>query len=204
MPLPLALALPAVGGVIAGGLSYLGSKATNRANRDLAREQMAFQERMSSTAYQRATEDMRLSGINPMLAYMKGGASGPGGQTAKMENVVAPALSSALHLKRMTAELRLLDAQTRDTQSADWLKRDQSNLLKTQNLNASHGVTDGSTPSWIARRNRLSALLIDEQLRAVRYSPFMSRFTGTERMNRFRLRPELGILGRPQGRAGQR
>lgn len=41
------------------------------------REQMEWQENLSNTAFQRAVEDMKKSGINPVMAINQGGASVP-------------------------------------------------------------------------------------------------------------------------------
>ena len=101
MPFPIAAA--AVLG--AGAMSYFGSKETNDTNAWIAKQQMNFQERMSSTAYQRATEDMRKAGINPILAASQGGASTPPGASYQAQNELGSVVSSAMEARRLNAEI---------------------------------------------------------------------------------------------------
>lgn len=124
MPLPAGVA--AFGPSVLSGLaSWFGGEQANRRQREAAREQMAFQERMSNTSYQRAVHDMRMAGINPMLAYAQGGASSPGGAQPDINDTLGPAVSSAQHGSRLSAELRnmrsqdlLLQAQSQQASAA--------------------------------------------------------------------------------------
>jgi len=83
-----------VGGSLLGGL--MGKRGQDKANKQniaLAREQMAFQERMSNSAYQRAMKDMKLAGLNPILSA-KSPASTPGGASTRVESALGAGVSS--------------------------------------------------------------------------------------------------------------
>lgn len=77
------------------------SQENSAFNAAQAQKQMDFQERMSGSAYQRAVQDMKSAGLNPMLAYSQGGASSPSGaagsavQPAPMQNTALAGMSAA-------------------------------------------------------------------------------------------------------------
>lgn len=59
------------------------TRAFNQSEAATARQvQNEFQERMASTQYQRAMDDMRKAGLNPILAYKMGGNAAPAGSGA--------------------------------------------------------------------------------------------------------------------------
>jgi len=81
-------ALTGLGSVVGGWFGSKGQESANKANLQIAREQMAFQERMSGTAYQRAAKDLQAAGLNRILA-LGNSASTPPGASATMQNAKA-------------------------------------------------------------------------------------------------------------------
>lgn len=97
--------------LIGAGLGYMGTQDQNKAQKKAAREQMAFQERMSSTAYQRAVTDLAKAGLNPILAGKVGGASSPAGAQPNIRNLmegVSAGISSARDVVKTPGELDVI------------------------------------------------------------------------------------------------
>lgn len=131
MPYPLLAALApyatAAATAAAAGLGFYGSHRANRASaksareanlmsQSSAREQMAFQERMSSTAYQRARQDLIAAKLNPMLAVSQGGAATPGGssysgQSSRRDNVFQGLSSAVRDYMSWQAQISNVEAQ---------------------------------------------------------------------------------------------
>ena len=86
--------LPALLGTLGSAyLGYRGAKKQNIASAQQAQQQMDFQREMSSTAHQRAMQDLKKAGLNPILAAQKP-ASSPAGAMAPQVNQAQVALST--------------------------------------------------------------------------------------------------------------
>lgn len=94
--------------VISGLFGALGQSSANEQNVKLARENRQWQEQMSNTAVQRRMLDLKLAGINPILAG-KYDATTPAGNLAEVGNVGAAGVTSALSARSALSSSRLAD-----------------------------------------------------------------------------------------------
>jgi hypothetical protein len=128
--------------LIAAAASAYGAHQMNKAAEESANRQMAFQEEMSNTSYQRQVEDLKAAGINPMLVSRLGGASSPAGAMPQFTNVgsagvqgfreASAGVSSAAQAEQLEAQTGLTKTQEKQVEAATDKIREEIKNIPTE------------------------------------------------------------------------
>ncbi len=114
-----------LGGLIGGGLSFLGGERRNDAQAQQAEQANAFSAQQFASRYQTTVKDMEAAGLNPMLAYSQGGGTPPSGQQGQMTDSISPAVQSFNQSKLASAQVANVQADTEN-------KKAQADLIAAQ------------------------------------------------------------------------
>ena len=166
--------------LIAGGADLLGGLFSAKSQRKSAQRQMAFQERMSNTAYQRAMADMKKAGINPIMVSKLGGASTPTGAMAPVPDF-GNIGSKAMQAMSTAKQMQLTDAQVANTESQTGVNKSVKRLNSAKTLFETLKTKNQELQNSVLAKNIVKAGKLSEW--EVKYTPFNQ--AGSQLLNLF-------------------
>lgn len=139
-------ALPVLGGLFGSS----SARRMRRFNAAEAQKQRDWQERMSSTAMQRAAADAEAAGLNRILALGQP-SSTPSGAAASTNQTGQEPMQTALQVAQMQEQLKLMKAQTAKTESEKTLTDEKAKVT-----GAAASVAEDATQLYKAGKSFLS------------------------------------------------
>ena len=157
-PLVTSALIGAGSSLVGGMLGSKGAKKQNIANEIATAKQMAFQERMSNTSYQRGMTDMKKAGLNPILAGKLGGASTPAGASFQSQNTALAGIQA-------TANIMNTIANTNKTSQETKILKDTSGSILGKTIDAIEKlITGDSNVSDFIQGNALKKFMKDTEI----------------------------------------
>lgn len=165
--------------IIPAAASLIGGMMRNDSAEEQSAEQMAFQERMSSTAHQREVADLKAAGLNPMLSTKYGGSSTPPGAAAPIQDALTPAVNTGMAAQQTQATVANL--------------REQNNLIQAQVLST---LAEAEQRRTQAEVNSASVTNVQQQTatgvqQMVHYTALVDRIAEMNRLTRAQVLSEL-------------
>lgn len=145
-----AAAAGAIGGLFGGLMSAVMSAAEAKKQRD-------FIERMENTRYQRTMNDMRMAGLNPLLAYKQGaGSTSPGGiaQVPDLGRAFSGGMTAGASAKDVSTRSSLAEEQKKLLRDQQGTARAQATMYGSQGrkAHAEAMIVEQHLPAEIERR----------------------------------------------------
>lgn len=162
-------------GIYSANKNYKAQQEANAANIQMAREQMAFQERMSSTAHQRESKDLEAAGLNRILSAT-GGSGAPSGSGAsatvqapldRTSDILRDSVNSGMSLASLHTDLQAKDAQIAGQLAQTMNTLEQNKVIEEtgKGLRLSNAKQAGTLDSEIAAQKHKEKLAASEAAR---------------------------------------